>query len=224
MLARTALLNGVDLKVLETLASRVQFTSARAGEEVISAGTLGQTLYLVIHGTVKIKVDRPDGTEAVIAMLGPGDIVGELSALDAARRSADVVALEPTDLVAMERAVLDELLGRQPVVARNMLRLLSRRVRLSSEQIRALCSLDALGKVARQLLVFAEHYGIESPGGVLVPMRLTQTDIGCMVGASRERTNQVMGVLKRMGLVSVDRSCRVTVHDTEKLSALVQSR
>ena len=92
------------------------------------------------------------------------------------------------------------------------------------EQIQALGTLDVLGKVARQLLVFGEQYGKPENGVVTIPMRLTQSDIAGLVGASRERVNQVFVNLRQRKLISVDNAYRVSIHDMPKLRSIVEQR
>lgn len=223
-LADIPLFAGLDdarLAAVNGLLRRRVFAS---GTNVISAETPGDVVYVILSGTVKIKMDQSDGSEVIVAMLGPGEIVGELSVLDSAGRSADVLTQEECEMLWLDRASFDELIVAEPVIMHNLLRLLSRRIRLSTEQIQALCTLDVYGKVARQLLVFANQYGLRGPEGVLIPMRLTQSDIAGLVGASRERVNQVFVSLRRRKLLRVDTSYRVTVLDEEKLREIVRQR
>jgi CRP/FNR family cyclic AMP-dependent transcriptional regulator len=224
LLKGSALARGLSDPDLAAMAAEMDDVRLDAGARVIQAGATDDTVFLIVGGTVRISVCHPGGLDVVIAMLGPGDVVGELSALDSAGRSADVVAMEATHLLALSHEALDRFLVGIPTLTHNLLRLLARRVRLSTEQIQALCALDALGKVARQLLVFADQYGESGPDGQVIPMRLTQSDLGGMVGVSRERVNQVVGVLRRKRLVSVGPDYRVTVHDADKLRQLVESR
>ena len=196
----------------------------RAGSSVISADAPGDSMFFVVSGTVKIKVDEPDGREVIIALLGPGEVFGELSLIDSAGRSADVITQEDADLLWVERERFQELMARYPSVVRELLLVLTRRVRLSTEQIRALCTLDVYGKVARQLLVFADQYGQKTADGIRIPMRLTQSDIAGLVGASRERVNQVVVNLRERGLISVDTGYRTTVLQPEKLREIVSQR
>jgi CRP/FNR family cyclic AMP-dependent transcriptional regulator len=105
----------------------------------------------------------------------------------------------------------------------NLVRLTARRLRLANEQIQALSTLDVRGRVARQIVAFAQQYGepIE-PVGVRIPLRLTQTDVASLVGASRERVNQVIVDFKESGFISVDATHRISVHDQDALIARFQ--
>lgn len=214
-------LTDAQLERVNQLAHRKIFP---AGAAVITMETPGEVVYAILKGTVKIKIDQVDGTEVIIAMLGPGEVVGELSVLDSYGRSADVLTLEDTTLVWLDRAGFESLLREIPAIKDNMLRLLSRRVRLSTEQIQALCTLDVYGKVARQLLVFADQYGVTTSEGRTIPMRLTQSDVAGMVGASRERVNQVFVSLRGRKLLAVDKDYRITLPDPEKLRELLRQR
>ncbi len=195
-----------------------------SGTNVISAETPGDVVFVILSGTVKIKVDQTDGSEVIVAMLGPGEMVGELSVLDSAGRSADVLTQEECVMLWLDRSAFDDLISAEPVVMHNLLRALSRRIRLSTEQIQALCTLDVYGKVARQLLVFADQYGLKGAEGTLIPMRLTQSDVAGLVGASRERVNQVFVSLRKRRLLRVDTSYRVTILDDDKLRQIVRQR
>jgi CRP/FNR family cyclic AMP-dependent transcriptional regulator len=215
------MLSGAELAAINEKLRRRNFPS---GTNVISVETPGEVVYVILSGTVKIKVDQADGTEVIIAMLGAGEIFGELSVLDSAGRSADVLTQEDSVLLWLDRSSFEQLVDEFPSFTKNLLRLLTRRVRLSTEQIQALCTLDVYGKVSRQLLVFADQYGEPVADGVMIPMRLTQSDIAGLVGASRERVNQVFVNLRNRNLITSDTSYRITVKDKEKLRHIVQQR
>jgi CRP/FNR family transcriptional regulator, cyclic AMP receptor protein len=214
-------LNGTQLDALNQQLHRHNFA---AGTNIITFETPGEVLYVILNGTVKIKVDQADGKEVIVALLGAGEIVGELSVIDNDSRSADVITQEPSTLLWIDRNTFREMMRETPALTHNLLRILTRRVRLSTEQIQALGTLDVLGKVARQLLVFADQYGSPSDGGVCIPMRLTQSDVAGLVGASRERVNQVFVNLRERNLISVDGAYRVTLRDVDKLRHIVQQR
>ena len=141
-----------------------------------------------------------------------------MSMVDSAGRSANVVTLEDSVCLTMDRGSFHQCLKSIRGLSYNLVRLLSRRLRLANEQIQALSTLDVRGRVARQLLAVAQQYGeAEESQSVKIPLRLTQTDVAALVGASRERVNQVIVDFKDNGFISVDPSHRFTVHDIEAL-------
>ena len=103
-------------------------------------------------------------------------------------------------------------------VARNLVRILSARVRLSDQLIQALATLDVNGRVARQLLAFAEKYGHERNGATQIRIILTQSDIADLVGASRKRVNQTMVLFKEQGLIDTDTEGRIALKNNEGLA------
>ena len=211
---------------LMSLNERLRKRVFPAGTNIITVETPGEVVYVILSGTVKIKVDQLNGTETIIAILGKGDTVGELSVLDGISRSADVVTQEESTLLWMDRSSFHELLASAPAVKDNLIQILTRRQRLSTEQIQALCTLDVRGIVARQIVVFAERYGVKTPEGIYIPIRLTQSDIAGLVGASRERVNQVVVSLgpRNEKLISIDASYHITVLDIDKLRKIVEER
>jgi CRP/FNR family cyclic AMP-dependent transcriptional regulator len=188
-----------------------------AGANLITAEMPGEIVYIIESGTVKIHIEQADGRDVILAILGPGDIVGEMSLIDSAGRSASVITLEESQLAWMSGRDFQECLKAIPAVAQNLVRVMSRRVRLANELIQALAHLDVHGRVARQLLAFADKYGTEGASGVLIPIRLTQGDIADLVGASRKRVNQVMVTFKDSGYIAVDEKGRITVLDRKSL-------
>ncbi len=190
-----------------------------AGSNLALAEQPGEVIYVVLEGTLKIFTQRLDGTEVILAILGPGDTVGEMSLVDSAGRSANVVTLEKSNLLWMDRATFQVCLETIPAITYNLVHILSKRLRLANEQIQSLATLDVYGRVARQLLAFAEQYGQPvGDGATLIPIRLTPSDIADLVGASRERINQVVVNYKRNRYISIDRRYRVTVHNRQSLA------
>jgi len=223
-LGEIPLFEGLSEAQLESINQRLHKRLFSAGTNVITADTVGEVVYIILSGTVKIKIDQPDGSEVIIAILGAGDIVGELSLLDSVPRSADVLTQEDSTFLWLDRTSFRKLLDDIPEITLNVIRILTRRLRLSNEQIQALCNLDVHGRVERQLLAFADLHGVPTPAGVCIPMRLTQSDIAGLVGASRERVNQSFSMLRKNRLISVDGSYRITLHDVDKLREDLQKR
>ena len=188
--------------------------------DLMIAGTPGEAVYFILSGTVKIYVPQLDGREVTVNLMGPGDTVGELSVIDNSGRSASVITLEDTRVVWMSRADFMEAIRTIPAVTENLLRILSTRLRSTTDNIQAYASLDIPGRIARQILVIASRYGQETPEGTYIPLRLTQNDIAELVGASRKRVNQIVVMFKREGVISVDASWHITVLRKEILEKM----
>ncbi len=197
---------------LSRLTGRLRYCELPAGRNLAIEEQPGEVVYVVLSGTLKIFVTQLSGAEVILSILGPGDTVGEMSLVDSAGHSASVVTLEKSSLLWLDKATFRDCLNDIPAISRNLVQILVKRLRLANEQIQALATLDVYGRVARQLLAFAHLYGQTTPqGSILIPIRLTQSDIAGLVGASRERINQVMVSYKRQKFISVDRRYRVTI-------------
>jgi CRP/FNR family transcriptional regulator, cyclic AMP receptor protein len=205
-LSRISLFLGVPARDLERLAARMHERSFPVGASVLTAEQPGEAVYVLLGGAVKVHTSLPDGTEVILAVLGPGEVVGEMSVADSLGRSASVTTLEDSTFLWMDRKTFLSGIEEVPAISRNLLGILSRRLRLADTHTRSLSALDVHGRIAAQLLAFALEYGEVLPeGGVLIPLRLTQTDLGSLVGASRVRVNQALGYFRKRGEISVDK-------------------
>jgi CRP/FNR family cyclic AMP-dependent transcriptional regulator len=143
-----------------------------------------------------------------------------MSALDQTNRSASVVTLEETALLWMDRETFRRCLAAIPTLAANTACTISSRLRSANEQIQSLATVEVETRIARRILTFAERYGQPLPGGdLLIPIRLTQTDIANLVGASREHTNKILVSYKERGYLSVDQNHHITIHNLNALSS-----
>ena len=213
------LFQGLSQGDLEELNGRLRGQTVQANTHFITAEQPGEVVYVLLEGTVKIYIARSDGREVILAFLGPGDTVGEMSLVDSAGRSANVVTTETTRLLWMDRASFQSCLRSIAPLANNLVKLLAHRLRFANEQIQALCTLDVSGRVARQILAMADRYGSQGAGGeTRIPIRLTQSDLAEIVGASRERVNQVIVELKARGAIAVDPDHRIRVLSRKDLA------
>jgi len=205
-----------DLRQLSELLHRKTFP---AGKSLMTVEQTGEVVYFIISGTVKVHIEQEDGADVSISLLGPGEIIGEMSALDQTNRSASVLTLEETTLLWMDRDAFRQCLAAIPTLACNLACTLSARLRSANEQIQSLAALEVETRIARRILAFAERYGQPVPNGdLLIPIRLTQTDIANLVGASREHTNKILVSYKERGYLSVDHNYHITIHDKTALA------
>jgi len=219
-LAETALFEGLTTEHLEAMRQHMRRKTFPAGTNIVTAEQPGDVLFVILRGTVKVQVEQLDGSEVILAVLGAGQSIGEMSMTDRLVRSASVVTLDESTLAWMDRATFA---GYQQLIPRLLLNvavILSNRLRVANAQIQALATQDVYGRVARQILSLADAYGKDDgKGGRLIPLRLTQGDFANLVGASRVRVNQALVLFKDQHYVSVDAGHRITVHNADALAA-----
>jgi len=216
-LRKIELFRGLSAEQLDHLAQRIYCRVYPSGTNLIIAEQPGEVVYVLLYGTVKIHVEQVNGNDVVLSILGTGDIVGEISLIDSAGRSASVVTLEESQILWMGGETFQECLQTMPALSKNLARILAGRLRLANELIQALASLDVNGRVARQILAFADRYGMQQADGVVIPVRLTQGDEAARVGASRKRVNQAMVLFKQQGLVALDEKGWIVMRDRSGL-------
>jgi CRP-like cAMP-binding protein len=123
----------------------------------------------------------------------------------------------------MDETVFESLLTRMPSLSLNLVRILSERLRRVTSQAQALATLDASGRVARQLLLFGQQYGEPLPGGgTIIPIRLKQGDLAGMVGASREKVNRILGHFKSQGYISITSESYTVIQRAEPLAKMLR--
>ena len=217
-LAEVPLFRGLPASQVVKLGGLLQGRAIPPGAAIVREGEPGECAYVIRDGFVRIEGDQPDGTLTILAILGPGEVVGEMSLVDRLGRSATVVAHGPATVYAIGRAAFWTCLQTMPTMTYNLVGIISRRLRLANEQIEAFGTLGVEGRLARQLLVFADEYGVSLNRGRRIPFRLSQSDLAGLVGASRVRVNQVMVDYRRRGYVSFDAHGRIVVHDVPALA------
>jgi CRP/FNR family cyclic AMP-dependent transcriptional regulator len=217
LLADIELFKGLTATQLEWVAQRAHRRVFEAGRNVLTIEQPGEAVYIILHGTVKIHIEQGE-RDVIISILGAGDLLGEMSLIDSVGRSASAVTLEDSLMLWMDRMTFSYMLDNFTPVARNLVRILSSRVRLSDQLIQALATLDVNGRVARQLLAFAEKYGRAKDGVTQIRIVLTQSDIADLVGASRKRVNQAMVLFKERRLIDTDSEGRIAIKDSEGLA------
>jgi CRP/FNR family cyclic AMP-dependent transcriptional regulator len=129
------------------------------------------------------------------------------------------VTLEPCVALWIDRAAFQDLLATIPAISLNLIHILARRLRVATTQVQILSTQDLYGRVAHLLLTLAQEFGEAAPGGARrIPLRLTQSDLASLIGASRPRVNQILTFYKERGQIAMDQQYRITVLDMDTLA------
>lgn len=204
VLANVELFKGLTDDDRAALAALMAETTLKRGESLFQEGDDGDRLYLVVEGKVKLSHTADDGRENLIAVLGPGEIIGELSLFDLEPRSSTVTAIAPTKLYTLSHSEMREYIENHPKLAISMLRQLAFRLRNTNQQMADLVFSDVPGRVAKALLDLAERFGERTPEGIYVAHDLTQEELAHLVGASRETVNKSLADFTSRGWIRLE--------------------
>ena len=216
IIARIPLFERMSPEEREELRGMMSQTTLRRGEVLFNEGDSGDRLYILLTGKVKLGHTSVDGRENLLAVLGPGEIVGELTLFDPGLRSATATAVATTELLALEHNQLMGFIDSHPTLAKDMLRALAVRLRLTNIALADLVFSDVPGRVAKALLDLAERFGAPTEDGIHVPHDLTQEELAQLVGASRETINKSLAEFSSRGWIRLEGRA-VTLIDVERL-------
>lgn len=192
VLASVPLFAALDGDTAELLVGALTTRAVVRGHVVFEEGDTGDRLFIVLDGKMKISRAAADGRENLLAVLGPGEMFGELSLFDPGPRTATASAVTDCTLASLDHDDLRPLLLDQPGVAVQLLRALAQRLRRTNEAMADLVFSDVPGRVAKALLDLAERFGDAENDGVRVRHDLTQEELAQLVGASRETVNKAL--------------------------------
>src|ERR1700683_927512 len=198
-----SLLSALPARLSANLFNSATTTRVDADEVLFLAGDAGDGCYRVEDGLLKVTMVSRSGTERILAFLGPGHIVGELSIIDGLPRSASVVAVRPTSLSFLSYAAFAEFAKKYPEVYKSLLALLAARLRETDGTIAAGRFLPVKGRVACALLELADDFGQDvGSGRIVIRQKIGQSDLAAMAGIARENVSRVLNDWKRRKLIS----------------------
>ena len=209
VLASTRLFAALPPDAVAEVAGHANQRRLARNDVLFREGDEAGDIYLVTAGRIAIANRSIDGRESLVALMGPGDLFGEMSLFDGLGRSADARALEPSTVVVVPFGPVRTVVETRPETLWNMLALLAERLRAADEALADTVFLDVPGRTAKRLLELA---GTSDE----FQLPITQEELAGMVGASRERVNKAISQFVRLGwLTQSDR--RYTIVDREQL-------
>ena len=211
------LFTALDDDAADALRAGMSELHLERGDVLFHEGDADNRLYVVTDGKVKLGHTSSDGRENLLAVLGPGQMFGELSLFDRGPRSSTATAITPTTLLALTRADLLEWLSTRPEVAEGLLHQMARRLRRSNEAMADLVFSDVPGRVAKALLDLSTRFGRKEPDGLHVHHDLTQEELAQLVGASRETVNKALADFAGRGWIRLEARA-VVLLDVERLT------
>lgn len=199
-----ALFESLDEETTRALRAAMVEVRMRRGEVLFNEGEPGDRVYVIADGKIKLGHTAPDGRETLIAVLGPGEMLGELSLFDPGPRAATATAIAPSRLLELRHDDLMVFLRTRPDLSAQLLQGLARRLRKTNAALADLVFSDVPGRVAKALLDLAARFGVPTEEGIRVVHDLTQEELAQLVGASRETVNKALAEFGNRGWIRLE--------------------
>jgi CRP/FNR family cyclic AMP-dependent transcriptional regulator len=199
----TNLLRSLPERLILKLFESAGSGKVTAGKALFSEGDEGDGLYVIDKGLLKIVVKSSAGNERIVSILGPGAIVGELSVIDGLPRSASAVAMQDCEFRFIPRSVFATFTAMHPTFYRELVKILSIRLREADKELAASTFLSGKGRLARALVELAEHFGRPwSSGAVTLEHKISNADLAAMAGLTRESVSGILAEWQEQKLVT----------------------
>jgi CRP-like cAMP-binding protein len=209
----------LDPEALDQLCRYAKHSSLKRGATIVSKGDPGNSLIAVISGTVKISISSPDGRSAILNLIGPGEIFGEVAVLDGLARTADATANTNCEIYVIDRRDFLPFVRSQPALAMKFIELLCTRLRWTSDQVEEVILQDLPGRLASALLRLTEKHKLAQGGRTIA---ITQQEISEMVGMTRESINKQLRAWATRNLVRLEHGA-IVVLNAGMLRALAEA-
>jgi CRP-like cAMP-binding protein len=209
----------LDSEAFDQLCRYAKHAALKRGATICSKGDPGNSLVAVISGTVKISVSSAEGRSAILNLIGPGEIFGEMSVLDGQPRSADATANTNCEIFTIDRREFLPFVRSQPALAMKFIELLCTRLRWTSDQVEQIILQNLPGRLASALIRLTEKHKL-APGGRTIAV--TQQEISEMVGMTRESINKQLRIWASRKWVRLEHGA-IVVLNTEQLQALAEA-
>jgi CRP/FNR family transcriptional regulator, cyclic AMP receptor protein len=219
VLRKHPIFSDLDPEAFDQLCRYAKHTTLKRGTTIVSKGDPGNSLIAVISGTVKISVTSPDGRSAILNLIGPGEIFGEVAVLDGHARTADATANTNCEIYVIDRRDFIPFVRSQPALAMKFIELLCTRLRWTSDQVEEVILQNLPGRLASALLRLTEKHKLAPAGRTIA---VTQQEISEMVGMTRESINKQLRAWADRKWVRLEHGA-IVVLDAGSLQAIVDA-
>ena len=214
---KAPLFSALDDESAESLRESMTPVKLKRGQTLFKEGDVGDRLFVIINGKLKLGTTSADGRENLLSILGPSEMFGELSLFDPGPRTSTATAVTESNLLALAHEQVIGWITEHPAVALELLKRLAHRLRKSNEVLADLVFSDVPGRVAKALMDLGSRFGVQKEDGFHVNHDLTQEELAQLVGASRETVNKSLADFAQRGWVKLEPR-GVIVLDVERLT------
>jgi CRP/FNR family transcriptional regulator, cyclic AMP receptor protein len=224
LLRSIPLFEGLSEQELTQVGSLAQVRTYAARTVVVTQGEQALALFVIVRGRLKVASSGPDGRDTVLGIMGEREVFGEVALIDGGARSATCTAVEPCDLLVIERSLFLNLLETSPGISIKLLYVLAQRLRRLSQRSEDAAFLDVPSRLARSLLDLATRFGESGrppSTGIRLTIKLSQQELGDLVGATRESVNKHLNDWTRQGILELQGG-RMVINDIDSVRRLAR--
>ncbi|GAB6163435.1 Crp/Fnr family transcriptional regulator [Desulfothermus naphthae] len=207
-------------ELLREISAKVSNKFLKKDETLFFKGDIGDALYIIKKGKIKISIPTEEGEELIISIFSDGDFFGELSLLDKAPRSADAVAITDTELLVLRRDVFYTYLFERKQAIEAIMSTLCKRLRKTDDFLADLCYTSVPKRLVKTLIELSERFGKKFDEKIILDLEITQSDLGAMLGVTRETVNRELMKLKLQGILTKEKK-KIIINDFKKLLDLI---
>lgn len=219
-LATIPMFGKLDERELDGLLGAARSRSVQAGRELFHKGDRGSQVFVILSGRLKVMTTSAEGDDVVFGLMDPGEVFGELGLLlEEGTRTATIVAVDPCELLVIDRREFLPFLRAHPDAAIKLLEALAERLRRISEFVEDTLFLNLPCRLAKKLVELSQKYGRQASGGLRIDLHVSQTELGDMVGTTRESINKLVRRWAQEGLVSMEQGY-ITIHRPREIQAM----
>lgn len=224
LLRSIPLFEGLSADQLAKVAALAEVRKYAIRATVVSQGEPANALFVIAKGRLKVSASGTDGRDTVLGIMAEAEVFGEIALLDGGPRSATCAALEPCELISIDREQFMELLLASPGIAVKLLQVLATRLRRLSQRSEDAAFLDVPSRLARSLLDLATRFGERRrppDSGIFITLKLSQQELGDLVGATRESVNKHINDWMRQGIL-LQENGRMIISDIDSVRRLAR--
>lgn len=219
ILAKVPVFSALSDATLDELAQVAQRRRLKPREELCHKGDEGSRVYVIVSGRLRVSTTSAEGSDVQFNLMNPGEVCGELALFTGGERTANMSAVDECEVLGLDRRDFLPILRRNPDAAIHLLEVLAVRLAHLSEQMEDTLFLALPQRLAKRLLALGDQYGERDGKALRIGMRLSQQELGTMVGTSRESVNKQMRAWEGAGLVRTERGV-ITLLQPETLERI----
>ncbi len=195
------LFEGLDKEDFYSICPGAMNKAVLKGQYLFRQGEHDHAVYLIKSGKLKLIQNTEEGREIIINIIGPGDVLGETALFQEQEMTFSAVAIEDVRLCAFNRSDLEMIVQRNPEFAVKIISHLARKLNAAMQQVSEVSGASVKEKLLRLLLRLANEYGKITSDMTIIELKITQQEMGSMIGASRVKVSQVLRELKAAGIL-----------------------